>query len=180
MRTISPPSSTSATSVAGTATCYAPSSQSIRHLRGTVLELPSVIEKKELLWANKLHLGDRCSYVGGDMFESVPAADVYMMKMIIHDWNDEECVRILRNIARAASPGARLFIVEHVIPDPDTNHFAKLFDMHMMCWGTGRERTIEEYIALLERGGWKYVHTWFPQSRIMGAVEGVEGMKKQR
>jgi hypothetical protein len=144
------------------------------HLRGTVLELPSVIEHTALLWADKLNVGDRCTYVAGDMFVDVPAADAYMMKMILHDWNDEECDRILRNIAKAASPGGRVFIVEHVIPGPDTPHFAKLFDIHMMCWGTGRERTVDEYAALLERAGWTYVRTWFPRSRMMGAVEGAK------
>lgn len=144
------------------------------HLRGSVLELFSVIEDKSLLWADKLNVNDRCTYVAGDMFDSVLTADAYTMKMIIHDWNDEECVRILSNIAKAASPGGRVFIIEHVIPGPDQPHFAKLFDIHMLCWGTGRERTVEEYAALLEKAGWKYVHTWFPQSRMMGAVEGMK------
>ncbi len=134
-------------------------------LHGTVLELPSVIEDR-----SQLHAG-RISYVAGDMFESVPAADAYFMKMILHDWNDEECGRILANIARAAKPGARLFIVEHIIPDADTPHFAKLFDLHMMCWGTGRERTAEEYAALLRGAGWRYERTWYPRSRMMGVVE---------
>lgn len=107
------------------------------------------------------------------MFAAVPAADAYILKLILHDWNDEECARILTNISRAASPGTRVFIIEHLVPGPDSPHFAKLFDTHMMCWGTGRERTVEEYAALLERTGWKYVHTWFPQARMMGAVEGV-------
>ncbi|GIW70486.1 MAG: methyltransferase [Planctomycetota bacterium] len=142
------------------------------HLRGTVLELPQVIEDQELLWANRLGVGDRCTYLAGDMFAAVPPADAYMMKMILHDWNDEECVRILGNIARAAARGARLFVIEHLVPGPETPHFAKLFDIHMMCWGTGRERTVEEYRALLERAGWKYVRTWFPRSQMMGAVEG--------
>ncbi|HKQ27886.1 MAG TPA: methyltransferase, partial [Burkholderiales bacterium] len=103
--------------------------------------------------------------------ERVPTADAYFMKMILHDWNDEECGRILRNIARAARPGARLFIVEHIIPEADTPHFAKLFDLHMMCWGTGRERTAEEYARLVRSAGWSYQRIWFPRSRMMGVVE---------
>jgi hypothetical protein len=144
------------------------------HLRGTVLDLPSVVEKKELLWACKLGLMERCSYVGGDMFEAVPAADAYFMKMIVHDWNDDECVRVLQNISTAAAPGARLFVIEHIIPEPETSHFSKLFDIHMMCWGTGRERTREEYVDLLERAGWRYVTTRYPASRMMGAIEAVK------
>ena len=140
-------------------------------LRGTVLELPSVIDDASRLYSRILGVDGRCSYVGGDMFESIPAADAYFMKMILHDWSDEECGRILSNIARAANPGARLFIVEHIIPEADTPHFAKLFDLHMMCWGTGRERTAEEYAALLRGAGWHYERTWYPRSRMMGVVE---------
>jgi len=142
------------------------------HLSGTVLERASVLENTQTLWANALGVGDRCRYVGGDMFVDVPPADAYTMKMILHDWNDEECVQILRNLHRRASPGGRIFIVEHVIPDIDTPHFAKLFDIHMMCWGTGRERTADEYAALLEQADWKYLTTRFPPEGAMGVVEG--------
>jgi hypothetical protein len=140
-------------------------------MRGTVLELPSVIDDGSRLYAGKLGVGERCSYVAGDMFTAVPQAEAYVMKMILHDWNDEECGRILRNIAQAANPGARLLIVEHIIPDADTPHFAKLFDLHMMCWGTGRERTVEEFAELVQRSGWRYQRSWYPRSRMMGVVE---------
>src|SRR6266581_8357774 len=142
------------------------------HVRGTVLELPSVIENEALLWADKLNVDDRCAYVAGDMFATVPAADAYMMKMILHDWNEEECARILTNISRAASSGARVFIIEHVIPRPDAPHFAKLFDIHMMCWGTGRERTVDEHTALLKQAGWSSVRTWQPKTPPISVVEG--------
>jgi len=144
------------------------------HLRGTVLELPSVIENPDLLWAKKMGVGDRCTYVAGDMFTAVPAADAYMMKMILHDWNDEECRHILSNLYRAAPPNGRVFIIEHVILDPDIPHFAKLFDIHMLVVLTGRERTAAEYAGLLERAGWQYRQTWYPASRMMGVVEGVK------
>ena len=142
------------------------------HLTGTVFDLPSVVENPDVLWADRMGVGDRCQYVGGDMFASVPAADAYTMKMILHDWNDEECVAILRNLAAASQPGARLFVVEHIIPGPGESHFAKLFDVHMMCWGTGRERTAEEYAALLEQAGWRYDGTRHPNEGLMGVVEG--------
>lgn len=142
------------------------------HLSGTVLELPSAIENDALLWADKLDVGDRCTYLAGDMFSEVPAADAYILKLVIHDWNDQESIELLKTIAASAPPEGRLFIIEHVVPGHDTPHFSKLFDIHMMCWGTGRERTVEEYAALLGTAGWKYVRTWFPASRIMGVVEG--------
>ena len=144
------------------------------HLQGAVLERTEVIADSAPLWASKLGVSDRCRYLAGDMFKSAPSADAYMMKLILHDWNDDECVRILQNQHEAATPGGRVFIVEHVIPGPETSHFAKLFDIHMMCWGTGRERTQEEYAALLEKAGWKYVATWFPPSHAMGVVEGAK------
>ena len=144
------------------------------HLEGTVLERAEVIADSSRYWAGKLGLGTRCQYVAGDMFKAAPTADAYMMKLILHDWNDEECIQILENQRDAATSGARVFIIEHVIPDPDTPHFAKLFDIHMMCWGTGRERTREEYAALLGKAGWKYVTTWVPSSRAIGIIEGAK------
>lgn len=143
------------------------------HLRGTVFDLPAVVENPGVLWAERMGVADRCEYMGGDMFASAPSADAYLMKMILHDWNDEECVRILRNIAEASAPGARLFVVEHIIPDAGTPHFAKLFDIHMMCWGTGRERTADEYATLLRQSGWRFEGTRHPRDGLMGVVEGV-------
>jgi hypothetical protein len=143
------------------------------HLQGTVLELPSVIENKELLWADKMGVGDRCTYVPGDMFQEVPPADAYMVKRVIHDWNDEECRQILSTINRAAPQRGRILIMEQVVSGPDTSHFSKLFDIHMLMF-TGRERTLEEYAGLMEGAGWKYVQTWYPPSKMLGVVEGVK------
>ena len=142
------------------------------HLSGVVLDLPEVVRDSSQLWAAKLGLGDRCEHVGGDMFKQVPTADAYMLKLILHDWNDQECVQILSNIRKAASGKRRVFIIEHIVPGPDTPHFAKLFDIHMMCWGTGRERTEGEYARLLDAAGWKNVGSRYPRNRMMGVIEG--------
>lgn len=141
------------------------------HLEGTVMDLPSVVEDESALWAERLGVSDRCTFVGGDMFQSVPKSDGYMLKMILHDWNDDECVDILTNIHRASAPGSRVFVVEHLVTGPDEPHFSKLFDIHMMCWGTGRERTVDEYNELLKRSGWKPERVW-PSSGLVGVVEG--------
>ncbi|HKF93435.1 MAG TPA: methyltransferase, partial [Gammaproteobacteria bacterium] len=82
------------------------------HLRGTVLERPEVIADRARLWADKLSLSRRCQYIPGNMFEDVPPADAYIMKLILHDWNDEECVQILETIYRSAAEGGRVFIIE--------------------------------------------------------------------
>lgn len=144
------------------------------HLSGTVLELGSVIKDKQLLWADRMGVQDRCLYLEGDMFREVPRADAYMMKMILHDWDDEECVKILSNIQKASPPGGRIFLVEHVVPGPQTPHFSKIFDIHMMCALTGRERTVDEYAKLLELSGLKYVETHHPRSGEIAVIEGVK------
>ena len=143
------------------------------HLKGTVLERPEVLQDKEALWAKKMNVADRCTYMGGDMFAKAPAADAYIMKHIIHDWNDEESVRILSNLRGVAAPNAHIYIAEYIVPGPETPHFAKLFDIHMLCWGTGRERTSEEYAALLNQSGWRYTETLYPAAGAIGVVEGV-------
>ncbi len=145
------------------------------HIRGTVLEMEQVIQDKTLLWANKMGIGeDRCNYVSGDMFNEVPSSDAYFMKMILHDWDDKECLKILSNIQKTSAIGSRLFIIEHIVPGPETPHFSKLFDIHMLCALTGKERTEEEYLALLKEAGFKHIQTYFPQSRIMGVIEAVK------
>ena len=143
-------------------------------LKGSVLELESTIRNKELLWAEKMGLADRCSYLAGDMFREVPRSDAYIMKMILHDWNDEECIKILSNIQKASPAGGRVLVIEHVVPDPETPHFSKLFDIHMMCALTGKERTEKEYAALLEKAGFRYVQTHYPPSKSIGVVEGIK------
>ena len=144
------------------------------HMKGSVLELGSVISNKELLWASKMGVGDRCQYIDGDMFREVPSADAHIMKLILHDWNDDECIKILSNIYNGSSDGGRVFIVEHLVPDPKTPHFSKLFDMHMLCWGSGRERTVEEYLGLLQKSGWNYVQTLYPGNGLIGIIEGAK------
>jgi hypothetical protein len=145
------------------------------HIRGTVLEMEQVIQDKTLLWANKMGIeADRCNYVSGDMFKEVPSSDAYFMKMILHDWDDKECLKILSNIQKASAIGSRLFIIEHIVPGPETPHFSKLFDIHMLCALTGKERTEEEYLALLKEAGFKHIQTYFPPSRIMGVIEAVK------
>jgi len=142
------------------------------HIKGTVIELDSVIKNNDLLWAEKMGVKDRCTYVGGNMFSKVPAADAYIMKMILHDWSDDECVKILSNIYNAASENGTVLIAEHLVPGPEEPHFSKLFDIHMMCVATGKERTVEEYADLLKKTGWNHANTFHSQSGLMGIIEG--------
>lgn len=99
-------------------------------------------------------LGDRVECVGGDFFESVPeGGDAYLMCFILHDWNDEDSVRILSNVRRAISDDGALLILESVLPPGNTPHLGKVLDMIMMTILTGVERTQDEYADILGRAG---------------------------
>lgn len=144
-----------------------------RSMRGILFDLPSVIENSLNQWSKEFDVVERFSAECGDMFKAVPKADDYMMKMILHDWSDEECVSILQTARASAEPASRMFIAEHVVPSDPSSHFSKLYDIHMMCWGSGRERTAEEYAGLLEQAGWQYRATHPSATGAMSVVEGV-------
>ena len=148
--------------------------QKYPHLTGKVIDIEPVVKNTNMQLAHKMGVGSRCAYVLGDMFKEVPRSYAYIMKLILHDWNDEECVKILSNIYRAAPLGASIFIAEHIVQGPETPDFAKLFDIHMLCALTGRERTEQEYATLLESAGFKCVKTHYPRSRALGVVEGIK------
>jgi hypothetical protein len=120
--------------------------------RGIVFDLPEVVPAAQKVLADH-GLAARVDLTAGNFFKSVPEADVYVLSYILHDWNDESCLRILRTIKDSAAPGASLVIVESVIPPDDTPHPAKLIDLTMLALLTGRERTAIEYEALLSAAG---------------------------
>jgi hypothetical protein len=123
------------------------------HLRGTVFDLPDVAEHA----AAHLRAQDttgRCRAVGGDFFDFVPGgSDAYLLSHVLHDWDDENCVRILCNCAAGMAPGSRLLLVEMVLPDGDEPHPGKVLDLVMVTLTRGRERTAEEYRRLLALAG---------------------------
>ena len=95
--------------------------------------------------------------VGGDFFASVPAdCDGYFLKHILHDWNDELCLKILGNVVEVMKPTARVFIGEFgPVPGPNEPHLSKFFDLHMMINLNGKERTMAEWQELLQQAGLK-------------------------
>src|SRR5262249_32446400 len=88
------------------------------HLRGTVLERPHVLAQPDAFWAATLGVGDRCTYVAGDMFQAVPPADASMMQRIEHNWNDAACGQPLGTLHRAPRPRRRRTILEPLVPGP--------------------------------------------------------------
>ena len=136
--------------------------------QGIVFDLPEVVPAaRKTLAASGLQ--DRVGAVAGNFFESVPAADVYILSYILHDWDDESSLRILRTVGKAAAPGARIVLVETVIPPGDAPHLAKSIDLTMLAMLTGRERTGTEYAGLLDGAGFtmdRIVPTSTPYSFI--------------
>ena len=99
-------------------------------------------------------LAGRCTTVSGDFFKAVPeGGDAYIMKHIIHDWDDGKALQILANIKRAMNPGGRVILLESVLTPANQPDFGKLIDLEMLLMPGGRERTSEEFHALFERAG---------------------------
>lgn len=127
--------------------------QKHRGLRGIAFDLPHVVEGARAPIAS-LGLRSRCEIAGGDFFTAVPAADRYVMKSIIHDWDDERAVAILRNCAAAMrGPSGRVLLVELVIVPGNEPNLAKWIDLEMLAMAGGRERTEGEYAELFAKAG---------------------------
>lgn len=124
-------------------------------LKGVLFDLPQVIGGAPLLLKEE-GVADRVQLESGDFFEKVPAgADAYMMKFIIHDWDDERSLKILRNIHRDSAPNARLLLFEMVVPAGNEPHFSKIQDLEMLVSPGGVERTEQEYRELLGQAGFE-------------------------
>ena len=123
-------------------------------LHGLVLDLPDNADAARRA-AEAEGLGARFTGMAGDFFAAVPAADLYLLKAVLHDWDDDSCVRILRNCREAARPGARLIVIENVIRDLTRDRFATLLDMNMLAATSGQERELAEYDALFAAAGWE-------------------------
>lgn len=123
--------------------------------RGILFDLPPVIQGARAR-LEAVGLSGRVELVGGSFFEPViPAAEAYLVKHIIHDWDDAPATSILRNIHQGAPEGARLFLVERVMPEEGDVGIAPLMDLNMLVMADGRERTAREFKALLESTGWE-------------------------
>jgi hypothetical protein len=101
---------------------------------------------------------DRCEVVAGSFFESVPrGGDAYVLKWIIHDWEDEESVAILRTCRAAMASEAVVLVIERDLGPPNENAVAKLADLNMLVMPGGRERTLDEYSTLFDAAGLRLV-----------------------
>jgi L-alanine-DL-glutamate epimerase-like enolase superfamily enzyme len=104
-------------------------------------------------------VSERCQIVGGNFFEAVPAGgDAYVLKHVLHGWDDEQANRILRQCRRAMGSTGTLLIVERVLGPPNEDSPGKISDLNMLVAAEdGRERTRDEWAALLARAGFRVV-----------------------
>jgi hypothetical protein len=124
-------------------------------LRGVLYDLPHVIERARPGMAAS-PAGPRAELVSGSFFESVPeGGDAYMMRHIIHDWNDEQCRTILGLCRRAMKPQARLLVIDAVIKPGNEPQFSKFLDITMLALPGGKERTEAEFRELFRSAGFE-------------------------
>jgi hypothetical protein len=119
---------------------------------GILFDTPPVVGGAAALLERE-GVSERVERVAGDFFDSVPRADAYVMKHIIHDWDDERAITILKNINAAMGADGKVLVVETVVPEGNEPHYSKLLDLEMLTSPGGVERTAEEYAALLSEAG---------------------------
>jgi len=134
--------------------------------RGTLFDQPGVIAEARGVIA-AAGLAGRVELSGGSFFESIPAGgDAYLMKYILHDWDDAKCGMILANVRKAIADGGTLLVFDTVIPPPGTPDFSVLMDLNMMAMTGGRERTEPELRDLLGRTGFALRRVLPTQSHV--------------
>jgi hypothetical protein len=153
--------------------------QKNRGMRGNVFDQAHVIGGAAATFQS-LGVGDRAGTIAGSFFDSIPAHPAgvapdkaaYVMSHILHDWNDEQCLAILKNVRAAAKPGTTLLVFDAVIPPGNDPNFGKLLDLNMLVLITGRERTADEFRDLLAKAGFK-VTKIVPTKSSVSIVESV-------
>ncbi len=122
------------------------------NLEGIVLERPNVVAAAEAT-ADKAGLSQRTKVIAGDFLDAVPAADLYLLKWILHDWNDSDCIEILSNCRRSMRPGGRVIALELQLGEIGDPGLSSLMDLNMLVVLNGRERSSHEYGALFAAAG---------------------------
>jgi hypothetical protein len=141
-------------------------------LRGVLFDLEHVErDAKELI--SSRGMSDRISIRTGSFFDGVPpGGDAYLMSHVIHDWSEDQCLKILGNCRKALKPDGKVLIVEMVLPSGNVMHPGKILDMVMLVGPGGQERTEEEYRALLDKAGLRLTRV-VPTESAVSVVEAI-------
>jgi predicted O-methyltransferase YrrM len=143
-------------------------------MHGILFDRPAVIERARA-HIEASDVANRCTLIAGDALEAVPAgADAYIMKQIIKDWDDTQCVRILSNCRQAMQPGGKVLLAEQVLLPGRAMSTPKLIDLQLMVVLSGRERYEEEYCGLFRAAGLWISRIW-PTKSLYSILEGVVG-----
>lgn len=139
---------------------------------GVLFDLPSVAAGAAPV-LSAAGVSERCAITGGSFFEAVPGGgDAYLLKTIIHDWDDEKALAILRQVRSAITADGRLLLFEMVLPEGAPPHPGLFLDLEMLVHAGGRERTADEYSSLLARAGFRALRI-IPTAGPMSIVEAV-------
>jgi hypothetical protein len=139
-------------------------------LQGAIFDLPEVIDRNRDLYDGDEFLRG-CQFHPGDFFTSIPeGADLYIFRNIIHDWNDEDSITILKNCRNACGADSKVLILEYVIPPGNSPFGGKWLDLMMLVGVGGQERTEIEYRSLLEAAGFQ-VNRLIPTATEMSIIE---------
>jgi hypothetical protein len=140
---------------------------------GVLFEIPQVLASAPAM-LDSLGVSDRVELVAGDFVEAIPVeADIYMLKHIIHDWYDDKNQKILGNIRDSMSAGARVLVLDAVIPPGNDPHPGKILDLEMLISPGGMERTAAEFETLLSNSGFRLTRIVPTQSPV-SVVEAVK------
>ena len=141
-------------------------------LQGTLVEMPHVVEGAKKAGILE-RFGNRSTMIAGSMFEDIPAgADAYIMKYIIHDWYDAECIKLLSQCRKGIRPGGRLLVVDQVVPAGNDPAISKIVDLEMLVLPGGMERTEKQFRELFAASGFR-LERIIPMPAPQCVIEGV-------
>ena len=140
--------------------------------RGVLFDQPHVVAGSEGV-LRAAGVAERCRVVGGSFFETIPEqGDAYVLKAILHDWEDEEAAAILRACRRVIGPDGRVLVIERVVGPPNEDAESKLSDLNMLVGPGGRERTRKEFEVLFSGAGFRVVDV-VPTRALVSVIEGL-------
>lgn len=141
------------------------------NMQGVLYDLPHVIDEAVQFMKSE-NLLDRCKFIAGDFFQEVPTGgDAYLMKYILHDWDDARALAILKNCRKAMSADAKLLVVDQIIPEGNEPFFAKLADIFLFTLQGGKERSKAEFCALFKQADFELTDV-LQTSYLLSVIEG--------
>jgi len=145
-------------------------------LRGVVFDQPAVVQGARKV-LDDAGVVERAELIGGNFFDGVPGGgDVYLLSMILHDWDNERALAILTNVRKVMAPDARVLVIDPLIPEGDTPSVGKFVDIYMLMHFAGRERTEDEFRGLFDAAGLQLIetrHTGAPSSLLIATAKAV-------